>query len=162
MRVPPHRPFSKQAFSLIEVVIALSVVSFGLIATLGLLPVGLGAQREAVNQARGLQALTEISRAVRDIYVDTNGASSFPQPLQNLTPGQGGETSFAILGNGQISESSSGDVRARGYIRQYPTTANGVIPVYISIAWPAAATRTSGGWSNYQGSVESFTFAGSP
>lgn len=155
---PPHR----RAFSLIEVVIALSVISFGLIATLGLLPVGLGAQRQAVNQARGLQSLTEISRAVRDIYVNTNGTTSFPQPLQNLTPGQAGETSFSILANGQITESSTGEVRARGYIRQYPTTANGVIPIYISIAWPSAATRTASGWSNYQGSVESFTFTGSP
>lgn len=157
-----HRiPLGRQAFSLIEVVIALSVVSFGLVTTMGLLPVGLGAQRQAANRARGMQALSEISNALQGVYTGSNGLM-FPQPLQNLAPGKSGETSFYILANGLISESENGSVRARGFVKQYPATGNGVMPVYVSVAWPATASRLAGGWDNAQGSVESFTFVGTP
>lgn len=162
MKNHPVRLLQKYAFSLIEVVLALSVVSFGLIATLGLLPVGLGVQREAMNQSRGMQSLTEISHAVRSAYADTNGNAVYPYPLDGLTPGQSGEVAFSVLSNGKISQASSADARARGYVKQYAATGNGVIPVYISIAWPASAARSSAGWTNAQGSVESFTFIGEP
>ncbi len=165
MNIPSLPPSSgssaSRAFSLVEVVLALSVVSFGLVAVLGLLPVGLGVQKQAMNQSRGMQALSEVSHAIRSVYAGTNG-SVYPYPIESLTPGHAGESSFVVLANGKISESGTDDVRARGYVKQYPTTGNGVMPVYISIAWPSSATRTSTGWVNAQGSVESFAYVSEP
>jgi prepilin-type N-terminal cleavage/methylation domain-containing protein len=165
MNIPPIHPLTRppasRGFSLVEVVLAISVISFGLVAVLGLLPVGLGAQKQAMNQARGMQALSEVSHAVRSVYAGTNG-SVFPYPLANLTPGHAGESTFVVLANGKISESGTDNVRARGYVKQYPTTGNGIMPVYISIAWPASAMRNPTGWINAQGSVESFTYVSEP
>lgn len=165
MNIGPTHPLTRsrpsRGFSLVEVVLAISVVSFGLVAVLGLLPVGLGVQKQAMNQARGMQALSEVSHAVRSVYDGSNGLV-FPSPIANLTPGHTGESTFVVLANGTICESGTDSVRARGYLKQYPTTGNGVMPVYISIAWPASATRNATGWINAQGSVESFTYVCEP
>lgn len=148
-------------FSLVEVVIALGIVSFALVATLGLLPVGLDAQKQAASYARSVQALSELSDNARGVYLSNGGSTRFPYPLEGLTPGTAGNASYALLANGKIA-SSGNDVLGRIFVRQYARTADGMIPVYLSVAWPAAAERSGDGWKNAQGSVESLVFVNTP
>lgn len=65
-----HRPRSislqakKDAFSLVEVVLALGIVGFAMLALLGLLPVGLHAGRDAMNLTVGTQIAQSLSSDV--------------------------------------------------------------------------------------------------
>lgn len=58
---PDSRFRARLGFSLVEIVMAIGIVSFALIATLGLLPVGLNVMRESMNQT----ALANISHQIR-------------------------------------------------------------------------------------------------
>lgn len=57
-----HRPNS--AFSLIEVVIALGVVAFALVAILGVFPTGLAANRTSINDTRAAQLLNAVTATI--------------------------------------------------------------------------------------------------
>jgi uncharacterized protein (TIGR02598 family) len=67
MRVPPtcrifSEPFaSRCGFSLVEVSIALGIVSIALLSVLGLMPVGLSTMRQAMDQTTEAQILRRIS-----------------------------------------------------------------------------------------------------
>ena len=52
---------SKKAFSLVEVTMAIGVMSFCLVAMLGMLPVGLSQERKANGQMLAMQALTAVA-----------------------------------------------------------------------------------------------------
>jgi len=156
-------------FSLVEVVLALGIISFAVVALLGLLPAGLSAQRQATSRARCVQVLSALSDTARGIYVQTSTnettgeitkTTNFPHPLEGITPGTAGATTYALLGNGMVTNSGD-DVRGRIYIRQ-DAPQNDVIPIYISVAWPASASRSNGSWSTAQGAVESLVFVNLP
>lgn len=67
MRLPPTcrilpAPFQpRNAFSLVEVSIAMAVVSIALLSVMGLMPVGLSTMREAMDQTAEAQILRRIS-----------------------------------------------------------------------------------------------------
>lgn len=144
-------------FSLIEVALALGIISFALLAVVGLLPAGLEAQRQSANQARSVQVLSEISDALRGVYLDSGSDYKYPYPLDAVTPGAQGEQHYDLQENGRLV--SSGDnVQGVVYLKQYPKTTNQVIPVYVSIAWPGSAERKGDAWDKAQGSVESLIF----
>jgi len=152
------------AFSLVEVVIALGIISFAMVAILGLLPVGLSAQRQAVSRAQCVQMLSALSDAARGTYIETNGSTNFPYPLSGIAFGTAGETSLMLLGNGMITNSVGNVTDARGkiFVKQYAVTANNIMPLYVSVAWPAAAVHSDAGWQKAQGSVESLIFVSLP
>ncbi len=160
MNTPRRTIRFSPAFSLVEVVMAIGIVSFALVALLGLLPAGLSAQRQALSRARCVQALSELSDAARGIFVSTNGSTNFPSPLSGITPGTAGETNYALLGNGVLTNSGD-DIRGRVHIRQ-GTRVNDVIPLYISVAWPAGAVWSNSTWKSAQGSVESLVYVNLP
>ena len=58
----------EKAFSLVEVTIALGIVAFGLVAVLGLIPVGLNAARDAVSDTRTSQIAQDASIRAATIF----------------------------------------------------------------------------------------------
>jgi uncharacterized protein (TIGR02598 family) len=160
-----RRPFSHlSGFSLVEVVVALGIVSFAVVALIGLLPAGLNAQRQAASRARCIQALSAVSDAARAIYVATNGSTNYAAPLDGLTPGAAGTTTYAFLDDGSLTNNAvTENVQGRVFVEQFAPPANhDLIPLHISVAWPASATRSAGAWQNAQGSVESLVFVNPP
>lgn len=149
------------AFSLVEVVVALGIISFTLVTLAGLLPAGLGMQQQAASRARCVQALSELCDAARNIYVTTNGDTNFPYPLEGMQPGRKGDTNGVLLGDGRFADTGD-DVRGKIFVRQYDRTSNNLVPVYISVAWPASAVRGDTSWEKAQGSVESVIFVSIP
>lgn len=82
MTTPAHRTQKKRGLTLVEVALALGVVSFSMISILGLLPSGLVQLRESMNQtveaqivsAIAAQALvTEFSNQAGTEYFDEEG-----------------------------------------------------------------------------------------
>lgn len=159
-----HFKFSQRGFSLIEVVLALGVVSFALVAIVGLLPVALSTQRDAVNQAFAVQALNDVSQALSGAYRPTTDAPyRYLDPLGEVTAGPGSRT-LTLSEDGLLTSGGSSALGAKGivYIEQKPAI-NGIVqPVFISVAWPASAVRSGGKWTKAQGSVSAFVYLNLP
>ncbi len=111
-KIPAAR--TPAAFSLIEVVLALGLTSFCLIALLGLLPVGLHSNQDAIQQA---EASDVLSAAISDLYATpsttppgmaTNSCQfRIPIPANPVTASSVISTLY-FVGNGQWSTSLQG------------------------------------------------------
>jgi len=55
MQPPKIRPSRRYAFSLVEVTLAIGILSFGLLSVIGLMPVGLNTFRQSINTSVGTQ-----------------------------------------------------------------------------------------------------------
>jgi len=96
-------PKSKQAFSLIEVVLAIGITSFALLATIGLLPVGLNTLRESNTQT----AVANISHQIRGELQQISFDPKADFNVQKL-----GTTTYYFTREGAKSDSSSAYYRA--------------------------------------------------
>ena len=77
--------FARFGFSLIEVVLALGVASFCLIAVLGMLPVGLKTQQGSVNQTKANAIISQIIDDLRaDVRLPPGQASKAQGQWANL------------------------------------------------------------------------------
>jgi uncharacterized protein (TIGR02598 family) len=69
---PPHSRRTRRAgFSLGEVVLALGIVSFALVAVLGLMPAGLNASRRAIDISVGSQVVQRINEELQQTDFDS-------------------------------------------------------------------------------------------
>ena len=163
-------PQTVRGFSLIEVTLSLGIIAFALVAVMGLLTAGLNSQKDAVDQSRGVQALNDITQAVRGIYVAENGALRFPPPLGSPDPNPnndlvkvapGTDPSFALMENGTLAALGNASLERRGtvFINQLPVVANAPRAVFISVAWPHTATRSGTAWTKARNSVGVYVYA---
>jgi type II secretory pathway pseudopilin PulG len=136
----PSPPFARRcvsgAFTLVEVVLALGIASFCLVALIGLFSVGIRTERESserLDAAHIAQSLIAARRA---------SASAAPMgfPLPALVAGQGAEGTVLLDENGD--ETPAGR-RARFKLsyRIDAPAAGEVAPftLYLKISWPAQA-----------------------
>lgn len=94
----------KQAFSLIEIVIALGVISFALVAILGMFPVAMKASRESQEETR-TAAIAQLVFSQLRSQATTNGSFSWVPDLTNTAsnttipfkPSTGVATNWAIF-----------------------------------------------------------------
>jgi len=152
---------NESGFSLVEVVMALGICSFCLIALIGLLTSGLTSNRDTVSQteAAGLAEMIQADLVTR--RVDASGAYIAEPTLRygiNVPTGtsaSGLAKTLFLKSDGSIAESSSkADYRVD---LSFGARASDVsaIPVYILITWPGAANQNTGDWpSKSVGSFE--------
>ncbi len=153
----------RAAFSLVEVTLAVGLISFVLVALLGLLPAGLNVQRNAVLEARSTQVLSDLAQAVRGVRLD-GAVHRFPATLAEVAVG-GGSTTLPVGVDGLVDNPA--DRRGSVVIEQLAAPAGNpdLLPVRISVAWPAAATWVASGggkWNKADGHVETFVYAEIP
>lgn len=148
-------------FSLVEVTLAIGIVSFSLLAVVGLLPVGLKSMQNANEQAGASTVTTGISDALR--RASSTDLSSYTASFADQQFGytMDGAASSVVWDNLDLSGLSNGGEKrllARLEILE-PPTANPPQPgrAVVTVAWPAAAnpswnaeTQT---WSNAEGSM---------
>lgn len=148
-------------FSLIEVVVAIGVVSCAIFGILGLLPVGIKGFQNATCEAAGSDVISSLSVALRAAQT-TNGTNfdwSFNGTACSYTVG-GSKTT-----NIWSTLSLEGGSSANSFYRQLaavcivtpPTSPFGEGSAVLSVAWPAAANPSFNGtnltWSLSQGSL---------
>jgi uncharacterized protein (TIGR02598 family) len=154
------RAANHSAFSLVEVVIALGVVSFALIAVFGLLPTGLKTVKNANEQAAAANVLGAIADAVRN--ASTNGSAT---TYSNSIAGQGigytlgGAATTINLNNLTLEGGAANNFSARlkAVVVITPPLST-TIPgrALISVAWPPQAVWGGASWSKTaDGSVTS-------
>lgn len=150
-----------RGFSLVEVVIAIGVVSFVIFGVLGLLPVGIKGFQNATCEAAGADVLSSLSVALRSAQT-TNGT--------NFDWSFSGTSCRYTLGGSKASNSWSalsleGNFLTNAYYRQLsavcivtpPTSSFGEGSAILSVAWPSSANPVFNGtsltWSRSQGSL---------
>ena len=153
------RGIRRAGFSLIEVTIALGIISFALVAIIGLLPVGLNSQKQGADQSRAIQVLNNVTRAVKGVRSE-GGTNKFLPPLSGLAVGTGTST-LALLRSGTLASgnpTAGDDQLGTVLIQQLAQPAPGILPVYISVAWPGSARYQGGAWKNHSGTVSTLQY----
>lgn len=164
------------AFSLVEITLAIGVVSFALLAVLALLPVGLGNARNAYEEAFAVQTLRAISASIQQASQSTNNLLDYTAlaPFNNASQGailhwQVGssphESIFYIAENGLPSPSKS-EARLLACIQIIPPSDRlSIGKASVTLAWPPAGITTPILWTgsrpqltNEQGRVESIIY----
>jgi uncharacterized protein (TIGR02598 family) len=136
-------PTGYQAFSLVEVTLALGIISFGLIAIMGLVPKGLGIVKESADEAAALNILSAVSSDLQCVGSNTTNSTIYQIPVNSVNSGK---RYFDIDGNWLgISATISSDaaVYALSWTIQLRSL-QGPRAAFISIAWPAKATQPLG------------------
>jgi uncharacterized protein (TIGR02598 family) len=145
------------AFSLVEVVLAIGIASFGLLAIVGLLPVGMKSVQNASEQAAAANVANSIAHALRS--AERVNATTFSNSFssQSIVYTIGGTPTTIVWDtldlNGSATNSVSARLKARLVITP-PSSANTNGTALISVAWPAHSPNlvwSGSQWSNAQG-----------
>lgn len=126
-----------EAFSMVEVTIALAIVAFGLIAIMGLLPRGVAQVRESSSEGVATNILSDLAAEISTLETRTN------QTRISLQPGHSGRIFYNAEGGFLGTNNSSVDavfvatweVRGRDASQGIPPS------VYLTVGWPAASTN---------------------
>lgn len=166
-----HVPATRSGFSLIEIVIAIGILSFGLVAVLGLLPAGLSTYQGSQEESQAIQNLNSLAMCIQAgqavangggstfaaLAPFGNGASASGSSVSNLTWTYGGaETTFTVYldGNGNPITSKA-DAAEAAFVRiSPPADAFSLGNAYICIVWPG---RTANVIWNGSPSIPSIT-----
>lgn len=136
-----HSASVRQAFSLIEVTVAIGVVAFSMLAIVGLLPIASQITRDSASQTNTSEILSSV---VADMRATPKGSTTSPQYGIPLS----GTSTLYFDGSGQVSTSLKSKSRYTLTVTPAPA-GSGVIYADIALTWPAAATL-----GNSVGSVE--------
>lgn len=163
MTMPRPNPYLSGAFSLVEVVLAIGIFSFALLAVVGLLPVGLKSVKNANEEAAAANVVARISNALRQASSrdGINYENRFAQTSFGYAVG-GAATNFGWTNLNMDAYTTSGidspRLVARLEILQ-PPTASAPGEAVITVAWPAVANpqwdTSTRQWSRAEGSVTS-------
>lgn len=155
---------SHAAFSLVEVTLALGMVTFCLLGLVGLLPLGLTSVKSSRDGAAALNTLVQMSEAIQGAQVESVGndlAFKGAGKYDHLEWKVGGSevsstTKLSALGF-PVSKAQDERFVSRVVITP-PTQATSAGTAAISIAWPSQATWDSakGQWIGAQGSVRTW------
>jgi len=147
----PH-PASIKAFSLVEVVLAMGIVSFALIILFALLPIGLKSNSDSMGESQGVNLLQALI-ADRQSTAYSNYSTYFNLPaLTNVTTQMTG--TLYVMEDGVTTNAQATAARYCVNYTIYPATntyyqatntpvAGPPLPVSINfrVSWPAAQTN---------------------
>lgn len=136
------RPFLMLAFSLVEVTIALGIVTVGVVIMIGLLPTGLGLARESSDEAMAVNILSSLSTEIAASSGLTNQSLLSGIPLTVVNSG----TNYFDEHGRRIGGGTNGDARykAQWSVRAADAAKDISQNVYLQVAWPAARLEPSG------------------
>lgn len=146
-------PGTAEAFSLIEVTLAIGLIAFALLGLLALLPAGLSTQRHAQEEARAVAVLDQVASAVRaarfTARINGHPNYAFPQNLSDsdrpaldpttfYTTQPDWNYTFELLEDGMIRQRNvSAQPRQTLYFHiQPPASETAPVRVYAAVAWP--------------------------
>lgn len=136
----------KPGFSLVEVVIALGLVSFCFVGVIGLLPVGLNQQSKAVQSTRATQLAMAVASDLRSFASSQNGASNSGRYHLPISGGTALTNTIFASDAMELLPSANG-ASYRVTCGQIPTGAGTLEArqIHIVVTWPAVSNATVGG-----------------
>ena len=151
----------RRAFSLVEVVLALGLVTFCLISMIALLPAGLRTANNVWEETAAASLTQQISQGIRDATTTNSVIYAGAGVCTNLswTLGQGQITTNFYFTLGGVPSTSATNNRLTAQIVLTPpasTVSSG--SALVSVAWPQQATWNQGSssWSNARGYVDTW------
>ena len=144
------------AFSLVEVTLALGVAAFSLLVIFSLLPIGLQTNQRAIEQTASADILSAVAADLRGTPVTNprgNAATSSQFGISIPAAGSTGTTTLFFNSVGNFATSPQPDSRYRVTINFPSNGGGGKMATFavVKVTWPAAAAIT-----NAQGSAEMF------
>ena len=135
---------NQSAFSLVEVVLALGVISFAIVAILGILPIGLQTSHSSQDETRAAQiAQTVLAGMASQAQTSFTGVklpvSSGTGPSVDLTSPS--TTQLYATNDGQLSQSATGATYNVAVITDSNVVSDGFDPnfankVIVQVRWP--------------------------
>lgn len=156
------RRCGSSAFSLVEIALALGVMSLCLVSLFNLLPVGLTAVKRADDEAGAANCLQYLSNAIRYASVDTHNNYHALGDYNDIVWFCGGvdaTSHYSSLSMGGVPTSTVMDQRFAAIIVIHPPADNmSSGTAMISVAWPsrAAWVAAKNEWINAEGSISTW------
>ena len=141
------------AFSLVEVVIALGIAAFCLVALLGLFPSGLKSAKNTVDQTAAAGLLENVALDLRGVPVGSNSSSLYGITLPAVGAVSPITTNFFFNEDGGISGSSSSINARYGVLLTFTNPFSLVTIARVQIYWPPTISTNNLG--NALGVIES-------
>jgi len=123
-----------QAFSIIEVVIALGLASVAIVAICALLPIGIQSARDSINETAAINMLSQIVAERKAIAnAETSRGYQIP-PVTTATTGF-----LGLTDDGHSCGNNLQNARYRlDYVFTAPSTRLGPYQGYFRVGWPAS------------------------
>jgi len=159
-RNPASKKERSQGFSLVEVVITLGLVTFCLVAILGMLPQSLNVVQDANREAEASRLLKQLATGIQAAYRDGDGRFHMLDADPNTDISWvAGEAKFVHTGYLSVSgENRPGatDADFTWRLELVPPPNNWSSgQAVLRIAWPSTAQWGSGQWMSASGAVRS-------
>ena len=136
------RPATLRAFSLIEVVLALAVMAFALVAVVGLFSVGLQTNKESADQIQATDVASLLISARRAAPTATLASGNFalpPFPTAAGTVSNGTPVNLAL--DGTVAASAAAAPFKLDYVVTTTAAAPKSASVYLLLWWPGTAAK---------------------
>ena len=145
MNRSPTDPPARRGFSLVEVLVALGLCSFVLVALLGLVLAGLRQDRDSQDTMGAMLAANRIMEGYRAVGATKNKVPNFPLPSDLTTASANDPSSPLYIDN---RGSLTGDAARAAFGLVYKLLPSSPTPVtssrvYLYLYWPASAPATS-------------------
>jgi uncharacterized protein (TIGR02598 family) len=146
---------SCSAFSLVEIVVAIGIAAFCLVAMLGLIPTGMKSVKSATEQTAAVAVLQEVVTDLRSTPSGSNTTSKLgiDLPLAGvLGSSRGGNSTFYMSESGvRYSNNTSLDARY-GVSLAMTNRSTFITSAQVTVWWPSTVSA-----ANAQGAVETIT-----
>ncbi len=144
----------QDAFSLVEVVMALGICAFVLIAMMGLFVTGLKASRESEDQVQAANLASQIlaARLAAPLGSDPNQAIPTNALTRAFSDAYDGQDRFVAL-DGRFTNSAAASYRVICRAGTNALTGTRMSQVYLMLSWPPQASVT-----NAYGKYETLTY----
>jgi uncharacterized protein (TIGR02598 family) len=167
MKAPPTQSLreARVAFSLIEVALATGIVSFCLVALIGLLPVALSSVRHTRDRQASINALETIVTAIRN---PTTNATEFRATgaYTNIAWSREGSDqpvfSCTNISSSGMPDASATDQKFCAYVEFQALQSGQGRTARVTLAWPRQATYdpSAATWNNAEGSIATWLILG--
>jgi uncharacterized protein (TIGR02598 family) len=145
---------NRQAFSLVEITVALGVAAISLLVVFSLLPIGLQTNQRAIEETASVDILSVVAADLRATPRGSGNSLQFgisipSNPVTSSPPA----TELFFNNVGQFASSQQSDSRYRMTITFLPNGGGAKTATFVDlkVTWPAGAAIT-----NAQGSAEMF------
>ncbi len=137
-------PRISRAFSLVEVILALGIATFGILVIVALLPVGIQSTKDSLEETGAVNVLSEVI-ADRQATPFSQPSQIYQLPALTNTLVEPASNSFGIVGSSQFSTQLNQAQYRVDYIVISPESGRlDPYEAWVKVSWPAPSANPAG------------------
>ncbi len=148
-------------FSLVEVTIALGIISFCVVSVFALLPIGMNTIKQGRDARNAVELINKVTGELTRRRTSTSDTNFLATAFTNVSWAVGKPPIIStnlVSADGRQVTASNGDNMQAWLELVPPANKWSVGSARVSVAWPSSARRVTDGWTNAQGSVDAVVF----